>query len=138
MTIDYFCYYAEIPLYHVLTAKVTFGNIHGADKAVGGVSTIQENSNVFCAVDENIFTIPAGYRRIGEGGGYHQVAYMDDDALLQMAIERSLLDAEGGSLTNEGNNASEQVTLYEALGHSGGQSTRIESNNRYVDYDLQR
>lgn len=55
----------EIPLYHVLTAKVTFGNIHGNDKAVDGVSTIQENSNVFCAVDENIFAIPSGYRRLG-------------------------------------------------------------------------
>lgn len=66
------------------------------------------------------------------------MAYMDDDALLQMAIERSLIDSEGGSSTNDGNNTSEQVTLYEALGHSGAQSIRLESNNRYVDYDLQR
>jgi hypothetical protein len=57
--------FLEIPLYHVLTAKVTFGNIHGIDKAVEGVSTIKENSISFCAVDENIFAIPAGYRRQG-------------------------------------------------------------------------
>ena len=58
-------FFVEIPLYHVLTAKVTFGNIHGIDKTVDGVSTIKENSNSFCAVDENIFAIPAGYRRQG-------------------------------------------------------------------------
>lgn len=56
---------AEIPLYHVLTAKVTFGNIHGIDKSVEGVSTIKESAGSFCAVDENIFAVPAGYRRQG-------------------------------------------------------------------------
>ncbi|CAF0741476.1 unnamed protein product [Adineta steineri] len=130
----------QIPLYHVLTAKVTFGNIHGIDKAVEGVSTIKENSISFCAVDENIFAVPAGYRRQGEGEGFHPMMYMDDDALLQMAIERSLLDGNNESAPdNDGGISANQVTLYEALGHSGGaRATRPDTNNRYVDYDLQR
>ncbi|CAF0897622.1 unnamed protein product [Rotaria sp. Silwood1] len=128
----------QIPLYHVLTAKVTFGNIHGIDKAIEGVSTIKEDSISFCAVDENIFAIPPGYRRQGEGEGYHPMMYMDDDTLLQMAIERSLLDSNETNPTNDGQTSSDQVTLYEALGHPGARGNRPDISNRYVDYDLQR
>ncbi len=64
--------------------------------------------------------------------------HMDDDALLQMAIERSLLDSNGSIPTNDGSVSVDQVTLYEALGHSGGRENRPEITNRYVDYDLQR
>ena len=60
--------------------------------------------------------------------------YMDDDALLQMAIERSLHDSNDD---NE-NSSSDQVTLYEALGHAGVHANVPNVNNRYVDYDLQR
>jgi hypothetical protein len=64
---------------------------------------------------------------------------MDDDALLQMAIERSLLDSNGTVPTNDGNVSSDQVTLYEALGHPGARAgNRPDVSNRYVDYDLQR
>ncbi|CAF4407325.1 unnamed protein product [Rotaria socialis] len=128
----------QIPLYHVLTAKVTFGNIHGIDKTVDGVSTIKEDSISFCAVDENIFAVPAGYRRQGEGEGYHPMMYADDDALLQMAIERSLLDSNETNPTNDAQTSSDQVTLYEALGHAGNRGNRTDIANRYVDYDLQR
>jgi hypothetical protein len=64
--------------------------------------------------------------------------YVDDDALLQMAIERSLLDSNGTIPPNEENVSSDQVTLYEALGHPGARGNRPDVNNRYVDYDLQR
>ena len=64
--------------------------------------------------------------------------YMDDDALLQMAIERSLMDSNGTPPTNDGNVSSDQVTLYEALGHPETRVNRPDVNTRYVDYDLQR
>jgi hypothetical protein len=64
--------------------------------------------------------------------------YMDDDALLQMAIERSLLDSNGTVPINDGTVPSDQVTLYEALGHPGAHGNRPDISNRYVDYDLQR
>ena len=136
---------------------MTFGNIHGTDRAVEGVSTIKEDSITFCAVDENIFAVPSGYRRQGksfglllpfpirlrfsspgEGEGYHPMMYMDDDALLQMTIERSLRDENGANPTNEESLSSDQVTLYEALGHPGARGIRSDYNDRYVDYDLQR
>ena len=119
------------------------------------MSTIKENSNSFCAVDENIFAVPSGYRRqglsiskllinigkllfLGEGEGYHPMMYMDDDALLQMAIERSLLDSNESPTNNDQGVSADQVTLYEALGHPGNRPNRTDVNNRYVDYDLQR
>lgn len=58
--------------------------------------------------------------------------YMDDDALLQMAIQRSLLDS------NDESAPTDQVTLYEALGHSETRVNPVDSSSRYVDYDLQR
>ena len=64
--------------------------------------------------------------------------YADDDALLQMAIERSLRDDGGAGGKSEENFPVDQVTLYEALGHPGGRGNQPEVNNRYVDYDLQR
>lgn len=65
--------------------------------------------------------------------------YMDDDALLQMAIERSLLDSSETAPVNDGSVASDHVTLYEALGHpEGARGSKPDISNRYVDYDLQR
>jgi hypothetical protein len=64
--------------------------------------------------------------------------YMDDDTLLQMAIERSLLDSSGTAPDGEGAVSADQVTLYEALGHSGARTNPPDHSNRYVDYDLQR
>ena len=64
--------------------------------------------------------------------------HMDDDALLQMAIERSLLDSSGTAPDSEGAVSVDQVTLYEALGHPGARTQRPDIDNRYVDYDLQR
>ena len=64
--------------------------------------------------------------------------YMDDDALLQMTIERSLRDENGANNPNDESLSSDQVTLYEALGHPGSRGIRSNYNDRYVDYDLQR
>lgn len=74
----------------------------------------------------------------GESEGYRSMMYMDDDALLQMAIERSLQDDANSGSTDENGLSSDQVTLYEALGHSGARRYPLETHNRYVDYDLQR
>ena len=57
---------SEIPLFHVLNARITFGNIFALDTAVDGVSNLEEAGNTFCTVDESCFEAPAGYMRLGE------------------------------------------------------------------------
>lgn len=63
--------------------------------------------------------------------------YVDDDALLQMAIERSLHGDEAMNSNNDQNPSVDQMTLYEALGHSA-RPQRTVDNEFSTDYDLQR
>ncbi|XP_013416590.1 ankyrin repeat domain-containing protein 13D isoform X1 [Lingula anatina] len=95
----------EIPLFHVLNAKITFGNIYANTEAVPGVTSIKDTSPMTCVVDESMFDVPPGY--VIQGEGHMDNRYQDeDDALLQFAIQQSLL--ESGS-------ENDQVTFYEAL-----------------------
>lgn len=69
----------EIPIFHILNARITFGNIFSADKPVEGVSKLTETRQreeedgqvvtdtavTSCSVDETVFAIPDGYRTIG-------------------------------------------------------------------------
>jgi len=57
--------FSEIPLFHVLTAKITFGNIFAGDTPVEGVSNLDEAGNSCCTIDENCFEAPANYSRLG-------------------------------------------------------------------------
>eukprot|EP00794_Sanderia_malayensis_P013841 gene13841-15287_t len=121
----------EIPLFHVVNARVTFGNLNGTERCPDGVitlglddtqasaSTTNENSageemnlhkKVKCLIDKSIFDIPLGYRELGVDAYERQGGYRDeDDELLQLAIQQSLLDA--------GCSPDEDVTLLEALGY---------------------
>ncbi len=62
-----FCdsFLAEIPLFHVLNARITFGNIYGMDQAVDGVTFINEDTWRGCVVDDSVFNAPASYIRKG-------------------------------------------------------------------------
>ena len=62
------CSAAEIPLFHVLTARITFGNIFAVDDPVANVSVLQEDDRLTCLVDDAVFEPPAGYRSVGETG----------------------------------------------------------------------
>lgn len=61
-----FYIFIEIPLFHVLNARITFGNIFGLDEAVPGVTPIQDEKVVACVLDDSCFDTPAGYVRLGE------------------------------------------------------------------------
>ena len=99
----------EIPLFHALNAKITFGNIFAMDCPNTGVTCIREGDgdNYMCAVDESVFDTPTTYSVIGDL--HHDRLRDEDDELLQFAIQQSLL--EGGS-------EDDQVTLWEALNKS--------------------
>ncbi|CAG0921182.1 unnamed protein product [Notodromas monacha] len=93
----------EIPLFHILNARITFGNIFAMDSPVAGVSYVDEGERKSCYVDESVFEAPVAYQRRGSAEdlipAYHpymhhrQVSLDEDDELLQFAIQQSLMEA---------------------------------------------
>uniref|UniRef100_A0A8C5H683 Ankyrin repeat domain-containing protein n=1 Tax=Gouania willdenowi TaxID=441366 RepID=A0A8C5H683_GOUWI len=91
----------EIPLFHVLNARVTFSNLCGCDEPVSSVSTDGSSSNrrtstsasppFTCEVDPSVFEPPADYTTLGPDRS--EPMRDEDDNLLQFAIQQSLLDA---------------------------------------------
>ena len=81
-------FYLEIPLFHVLNAKVTFGNIGGGESPVSGVHAIKADIQEIdqdseasaeqderllaassdlaarCVIETTCFDAPAGYREV--------------------------------------------------------------------------
>lgn len=56
---------AEIPLFHILNARITFGNIFGLDQEVPHVGRLEEGSRLTCLVDDVCFEAPLGYTVLG-------------------------------------------------------------------------
>lgn len=59
--------FTEIPLFHVLNARITFGNIFAMDTPVQYVGKVYEEDRITCVLDEAIFQIPPGYTETGTG-----------------------------------------------------------------------
>ncbi|KAL4223353.1 Ankyrin repeat domain-containing protein 13D [Mactra antiquata] len=112
----------EIPLFHVLTAKITFGNIFANDSPVEGVSMLEDAGYTSCNIQDSCFEAPPSYIRLGDAN--HQRLRDEDDELLQFAIQQSLM---------ENGTEGEQVTFYEAIQRSGPrQSARAREEERML------
>ncbi|XP_032411260.1 ankyrin repeat domain-containing protein 13D isoform X3 [Xiphophorus hellerii] len=124
----------EIPLFHVLNARVTFSNLCGCDEPVSSVivhppensgelqrTQGQLPSDFHCEVDPSVFEPPPDYTTLGPGRS--EPLRDEDDNLLQFAIQQSLLDA---------GTESDQVTIWEALTNSrpGPQSPLYEEDSQ--------
>ncbi|KAI1888212.1 hypothetical protein AGOR_G00182690 [Albula goreensis] len=105
----------EIPLFHVLNARVTFSNLCGCDEPVSSVTVLTPDGSteagqtppLNCEVDPSVFEPPPDYTTLGPGRS--EPMRDEDDNLLQFAIQQSLLDA---------GTESDQVTIWEALTNS--------------------
>ncbi|XP_008325251.1 ankyrin repeat domain-containing protein 13D [Cynoglossus semilaevis] len=105
----------EIPLFHVLNARVTFSNLCGCDEPVASVIVHKlespgeagQSPPDHCEVDPSVFEPPPDYTVLGPGRS--EPMRDEDDNLLQFAIQQSLLDA---------GTESDQVTIWEALTNS--------------------
>ncbi|XP_058807424.1 ankyrin repeat domain-containing protein 13D isoform X2 [Phymastichus coffea] len=99
----------EIPLFHILNARITFGNIFGLDQEVPHVGRLEEANRLTCLLDDVCFEAPAGYVKLGPEVRA-QFSVDEEDDLLQIAIQQSLLDTGG-----EREVCDDEVDIWEAL-----------------------
>ncbi|KOB69537.1 Ankyrin repeat domain-containing protein 13B, partial [Operophtera brumata] len=84
-------YPLEIPLFHVMNARITFGNIFGTETAVPLIECIQEGERLSCVIDDQCFDIGRGYK---DAGSDDRLGGEDgEEGLLQYAIQQSLMEA---------------------------------------------
>jgi len=112
----------EIPLFHVINARITFSNIQALDQPVPGVTSFkEEGGHSSAAIDDSVFEVPRSYDVLGGASENTMRQYQgtdEEEILLQYAIRQSLGDQ--GDTNGE---SGEHVDIWEALeGLPPGQS----------------
>jgi len=110
----------EIPLFHVINARITFSNIQALDTPVPGVTSLkEEDGRTSVALDDAVFDVPRAYEVLGGSSENTMRRYNqgndEEEIMLQYAIRQSLGETAGES--------QDQVDIWEALeGLPPGQS----------------
>lgn len=138
----------EIPLFHVLNARITFTNINGVDSCPDGIVLLEED-NFFsktrpsppeaeedeggamardapkktrCIIDKSIFEVHNNYRDLGTDVSMYRsdsVSYRDEeDELLQLAIQQSLIETAPGSGDGAGEEDQQEDDMARAIRES--------------------
>eukprot|EP00051_Salpingoeca_urceolata_P014971 m.191400 g.191400 ORF g.191400 m.191400 type:complete len:690 (+) comp18247_c0_seq4:3711-5780(+) len=92
----------EIPVYRVLTARVTFRECR-----LGNVE------------DDAVFQVPEGYRMLRSGGASAGRAMDDEDAMLMLALQRSMQAQDTFDLDDRAYDAQLQQALMASLASAG-------------------
>ena len=90
---------SEIPLFHVINARITFSNIQALDTPVQGVTSLQEDSGrSSVAMDDAVFEVPREYEVLGGSSENTMRMYNqgndEEEIMLQYAIRQSLGEPE--------------------------------------------
>ncbi|EGW10607.1 Ankyrin repeat domain-containing protein 13A [Cricetulus griseus] len=108
----------EIPLFHVLNARITFGNVNGCSTAeenqsMEGIQADTASEVTNFEVDQSVFEIPESYHVQDNGRNMH---LQDEDyEIMQFAIQQSLLESSRNDLSGPASNGGISPThSYEA------------------------
>ncbi|XP_021268778.1 ankyrin repeat domain-containing protein 13A isoform X2 [Numida meleagris] len=89
----------EIPLFHVLNARITFENVNSCRTAERTSSqtagSAQGDSGANFEVDPSVFEIPNSYHVQDDGRNIH--VHDEDNEIIQFAIQQSLLESSGNN-----------------------------------------
>lgn len=84
----------EIPLFHVLNALITFGNVFALETPVNHVTNIKESDDrLTCVIDDNCFEVPPNYTNRAIDYSHQGLGFEDEDQLLEFAMRQSLIEA---------------------------------------------